>query len=80
LVDGREDKQNASFWVLDDSGKYRAAVVDEHAVYRSTVIPKLWLKLEWLWAAEPVSPVLAFAEIAGLPDEVVEVLRQSARR
>ena len=80
LVDGREDKQNASFWVLDESGKYRAALVDEHGVYRSTVIPKLWLKLEWLWTAEPVSPILAFAEIAGLPDEMVEVLRQSAGR
>lgn len=76
LVDARPGRENASFWVLDEMGKYRAGIVDEDDIYRSTVIPGFWLNLEWLRTEEQPSPVLAFAEIAGLPAEVIEQLRR----
>ncbi|RIK33281.1 MAG: hypothetical protein DCC55_35270 [Chloroflexi bacterium] len=79
LVDARPGKENASFWVLDETGRYRAGIVDENDVYRSTVIPGFWVNLEWLLRAEPPSPILAFAEIAGLPEAVTEQLRQIQR-
>lgn len=76
LVDARPGKENASFWVLDETGKYRAGIVDENDVYRSTVIPGFWLNLEWLRTEGQPSPILAFAEIAGLPEAVIEQLRR----
>jgi Uma2 family endonuclease len=77
LVDARTGKENASFWVLDEHGKYRAAVVDDAGVYRSSVIPSFWFKPAWLWEEERPSPLLLFAEIAGLPEAVIQALRQS---
>lgn len=79
LVDARPGKENASFWVLDENGKYRAAIVDEAGVYRSTVIPGFWFKPAWLWIEERPSPLLLFAEIAGLPAAVIDLLRPSQR-
>lgn len=76
MVDARPGKENASFWVLDEMGRYRAGVVDEDDIYRSTVIPGFWLNVGWLRTEEQPSPILAFAEIAGLPEEVIEQLRR----
>lgn len=63
LVDARRGKENASFWVLDVHGKYRAAPIDEGGIYRSTVIPGFWLKLSWLWGEERLSPLLLLTEV-----------------
>jgi Uma2 family endonuclease len=77
LVDARTDKENASFWVLNENGKYGAAIVDDQGIYRSTVIPGFWFKPAWLWVEERPSPLLLFAEIAGLPAAVVELLQRT---
>lgn len=77
LVDARTGKENANFWVLDETGKYRAGFVDENDIYRSTVIRGFWLNLEWLRSEEQPSPVLALAEIVSLPAEVIEQLRRA---
>jgi hypothetical protein len=63
-------------WFTAQRGKYRAGVVDENDIYRSTAIPGFWLNLEWLRTEEQPSPILAFAKIAGLPEAVIEQLRQ----
>jgi Uma2 family endonuclease len=76
LVDARPGRENASFWVLDETGKYRAGFVDENDVYRSTAIPGFWLNGGWLRTEEQPSPIVAFAEIAGLPETVIEQLRR----
>ncbi len=76
LVDARPGKENANFWVLDETGRYRAGVVDEDDIYRSTVLPGFWLNVEWLRTEEQPSPIVAFAEIAGLPEEVIDQLRR----
>jgi Uma2 family endonuclease len=75
LVDSRPGKQNASFWVLDTAGRYQPLPVDQDGVFRSTVIPGFWLKVDWLWANEKLSPLLLFAEIVGLPENIVGALK-----
>jgi Uma2 family endonuclease len=75
LVDSRPGRHNASFWVLDAAGRYQPAPVDQNGIYRSTVIPGFWLKVNWLWANEKLSPLLLFAEIAGLPVNIVEAFK-----
>ena len=68
---------SASFWVLDEEGKYQPGVVDEEGVYRSTVLPGFWLRVDWLWQEELPDPLLTFAEIVG-PSRVMEALRKLA--
>lgn len=70
-------KRTPAFGCWTNKGKYRAATVDEGGIYRSTVIPGFWLKLSWLWGEERLSPLLLFAEIVGLPAEVMRMLRKS---
>lgn len=77
LVDARPGKERADFWVLDESSRYRAAPANDNGVYHSSVLPGFWLRVDWLWAEEQPSPLLAFAEIAGLPQEVVDLLAQT---
>lgn len=76
VVDARPGKERIDFWVLDDSGRYRAALPDEKGVYQATAIPGFKLKVEWLWATEKPSPLLAFAEMAGFAPEIIELLRK----
>ena len=76
VVDARLGKERADFWVLDDGGRYRAALPDANGVYHASVIPGFTLKVAWLWAAEKPSPLLAFAEMAGFSAEIIEVLRK----
>ncbi len=65
IVDPRPDRRRADFYVLNVQGRYRAAPVDDEGVYRSTVLPNFWLKLDWLWQEEP-NPLSAFTEIVGV--------------
>lgn len=76
VVDARPGKERIDFWVLDENGRYRAALPDENGVYHTTVIPGFKLKVDWLWAAEKPSPLLAFAEMAGFAPEIIELLRK----
>jgi Uma2 family endonuclease len=65
LLDARPGQRQASFWVLDQHGRYRAAMVDDNGVYRSTAISDFWLNVNWLWQTQKPSPILLFAEIVG---------------
>jgi Uma2 family endonuclease len=77
LVDARPGKENASFWVLDAAGRYRAVPIDEDGVYHSTVIPGFWFNVNWLWQEQRPSPLIAFAQIAHLPQEVIDILQHT---
>lgn len=74
IVDSRPEYQNAEFWVLNEEGMYQSMPVID-GIYRSTVLSGFWLKPVWLWEPEQYSALAAFAEIAGLPADVVELLR-----
>lgn len=76
IIDPRWGKERADFWVLDERGKYQPIPIDD-GIYRSTVIPGFWIRVDWLWAEELPDSLLAFAEIAG-PARVMEALQEMA--
>ncbi len=43
----------ADFFVLDDAGVYRNALVPPDGVFESTVVDHLFLRVAWLWARPP---------------------------
>lgn len=43
------DAQRADFFVLDADGRYQRAREDAEGRYESTVLPGLWINLDWLW-------------------------------
>jgi Uma2 family endonuclease len=47
------EKQQVDFFVLGADGRYERQRADAHGVYRSTVLPGLWLKVDWLWQDPP---------------------------
>jgi Uma2 family endonuclease len=61
LLDPRIEQ--AEFYHLDERGRYQPAPVDEEGVYRSRVIPGLWLRVDWLWQQPLPSPTRALLEI-----------------
>jgi Uma2 family endonuclease len=42
-------QKGAEFFTLGKDGAYHPNLPDENGIYRSTVIPELWLKPAWLW-------------------------------
>jgi Uma2 family endonuclease len=75
LFDPRPGKERADFWILDANGKYQPVPLDERQIYRSTVIPGFWLRVDWLWQEEKPDPQLTFAEIVG-PQRIIDALNQ----
>ncbi|MBC7323974.1 MAG: Uma2 family endonuclease, partial [Moorella sp. (in: Bacteria)] len=57
------DRQQAEFYRLGTDGRYRLHIADAEGVYRSEVIPGLWLKVAWLWQDPPPAGVKALREI-----------------
>jgi Uma2 family endonuclease len=41
--------KEALFYQLGADGKYILIAPDENGIYHSTVLPNLWIKVEWLW-------------------------------
>ena len=78
VLDSRPGKERADFWVLDEQGSYRPIAVGDDGIYRSTVIPGFWLRIDWLWGEAFPNPLLTFAEITNLPSQVTEALREVA--
>src|SRR4051794_908207 len=58
------ERQEALFYQTGPDGAYQLAPV-EAGIYRSRILPGLWLRMEWLWQ-EPLPPVLAVAREWGL--------------
>lgn len=75
IIDPRPNRKRADFFVLDESGIYQPVPVAD-GVYRSTVLPNFWLKVEWLWAEEP-NPLAALAEIVG-PDQLIRAIQEGS--
>jgi len=47
LID--RDRRQAEFYLLGADGRYRLALGGSDGEYRSTVLPRLRLEVEWLW-------------------------------
>jgi Uma2 family endonuclease len=42
-------RESANFYMLDDEGLYRDAILEEESIFRSKVLAGLWLDVSWLW-------------------------------
>jgi Uma2 family endonuclease len=65
IIDPRPKHRRVDFYVLDAKGSYQPVPIGEDGIYRSTVLPDFWLKIDWLWADKPDAPA-SLAEIAGI--------------
>jgi Uma2 family endonuclease len=74
MIDPRPDRRRADLWVLDERGRYRAGDVSREGVYRSTVLPGLWLRVEWLLADTLPDPLATLAQVVG-PDKIIASLQ-----
>jgi Uma2 family endonuclease len=79
IIDSRPGKERADFYILDDDGRFQAALPDDQGRFHSRIIPSFFVQLEWLWQ-EPapsifvVAPQLA-AENPGFADAVQRMLK-----
>ena len=80
VIDSRPGQRSADFWVRGEDGLFEAGEVSEEGIFRSTVLPGFWLKLDWLWSRPLPDPLFTFAEIVGLSEEVVRALKEAASR
>ena len=48
------------------------------SIYHSAVLTGFWLNTKWLWDTERFGALAAFAEIAALPQEVIDLLQRGA--
>jgi Uma2 family endonuclease len=72
VIDPRPSRLRADFFVLDANGQY-VPVVATDGVFHSTVLPKFWLRVSWLWQEQP-NALKALAEIVGI-DRLLDSLK-----
>ena len=75
LLDPRIEQ--AEFYLLDERGRYQRAPVDEEGVYRSRVIPGLWLRVDWLWQQPLPSPTRAQQPLPSPTRALLEIDRDA---
>jgi hypothetical protein len=63
IIDPRPNQQQVDCYLLDEEGIYHPAPIEENGIYRSTVLPGFWFKVEWLWREEMPHTQMALAEI-----------------
>lgn len=80
IIDPRARRPRADFYQLDERGQYQPIPIGGDGVYRSRILPGFWLRVDWLWAETLPDSLFAFAEIAGLPAEIVQTLRNLQRK
>jgi hypothetical protein len=56
----------AEFWALGEDGRYRAVPVEESGIVRGRVLPRLWVRTEWL-CSDPLPLVRTVLIEWGLP-------------
>jgi Uma2 family endonuclease len=73
FIDPRPRKQQADFYVPNETGRFAEADLEADGVYHSRLIPGFRLRLDWLWQPEEVDVVRVLAELLahapGLSDE-----------
>ncbi|MBI4770785.1 MAG: Uma2 family endonuclease, partial [Chloroflexi bacterium] len=69
-------RPRAEVYQLDETGQYQFVPAGQDRIYRSRAVPGFWINLDWLWADPPPDPLLTFAEIAGLPPDLLARLRE----
>ncbi len=59
------DERRADFFVLGPDGRFERRRPDAAGIYRSHVLPGLWIRVEWLWQ-EPLPRLLDVQRELGL--------------
>jgi Uma2 family endonuclease len=59
------DREQAEFYYLTETGRYRLAPLDEEGRFHSKVLASFWLQVDWLWQ-KPLPKVLDVARELGL--------------
>ncbi len=77
IIDNRPSQHRAWFYQLDEQKHYQLIPVGADGIYRSRVLPGLWLRETWLWQEQP-NELTALAEIIG-PERFAEALRQALK-
>ncbi|OAI40126.1 hypothetical protein AYO38_06355 [bacterium SCGC AG-212-C10] len=72
VIDPRIRQRRATFYVLDDSGKYNEGQEATDGSFHSTVAQGFWLRSEWLWDPSPNAP-RRLAEILGVAPFVMPI-------
>jgi Uma2 family endonuclease len=49
LFDARRGKERSDFYRLNAQGRYELVPLDADGRYHSVVVPRFWLRPEWLW-------------------------------
>ena len=80
IIDSRDDTNMALFYVLDDLGKYQKIEADDAERYYSKVLPDFWINSSWLRTKPHPNALECFAEVIGLPQEIISALQQSKNR
>jgi Uma2 family endonuclease len=73
LIDPRPRRKQALFYRLNPDGLFKLANLDD-GIYRSSVLPKFWLRTDWLW--QTPQALLALSEIIGT-DILIDKLNQN---
>jgi Uma2 family endonuclease len=76
ILDNRPKRNRAQFYQLDEAGQFQP-ITPKDGVYRSAVLNGFWLRLEWLWQAQP-DIWLALAEVIG-PAKMQQALEDALR-
>jgi Uma2 family endonuclease len=77
IIDPRPGHERADFYVLDARMRYQPIPIGADGIYRSTVLPDFWLRVEWLWAEDPPDPLRALAAIVGR-EKIIATLSEVA--
>ena len=59
------DREQAEFYQLSEVGRYQLAPIDDQGRFHSTVLPKFWLEVAWLWQ-EPLPKILDVVKALGV--------------
>jgi Uma2 family endonuclease len=55
--------RQAEFYRLDAEGRYQLAALEPGEIYRSSVVPGFWLRVDWLWQQPHPSVLTVLREI-----------------
>jgi Uma2 family endonuclease len=59
------DREQAEFYHLAETGRYRLLAPDADNHFHSIVLPNFWLQVDWLWQ-EPLPKILTVIQQLGL--------------
>ncbi len=77
ILDSRPGRERGDFYVLDEKDRYRPVPPDADGRYHSTVLPGLWILVDWVTSAEPPAVLTALAQIVG-PQKLIEAIGSGA--